>query len=161
MRARAATPKTSAGILLYRLSAGAIEVLLIHPGGPFWKNKDEGAWSIPKGLYEPGEDAFTAAKREFKEETGSVPEGGFLHLGEFKLPRGKRLAVWAVQGDLDLATFGSETFRMEWPPRSGRFADFPEADRAAWFPPGDAMRKITKGQRPILDALFATLGYAP
>ena len=146
-----ATPKRSAGIVLYRRSAGAIEVLLIHPGGPFWKNK----------LYEPGEDALTAATREFKEETGSVPEGDFLHLGEFKLPSGKRLAVWAVEGDLDLATFGSETFRMEWPPRSGRFADFPEADRAAWFPPGDAMRKITKGQRPILEALFATLGYAP
>ena len=120
-----------------------------------------GGLSIPKGLYEPGEDALAAAKREFKEETGSVPEDDFVHLGEFKLPSGKRLAVWAVEGDLDLATFESETFRMEWPPRSGRFADFPEADRAAWFPPGDAMRKITKGQRPILEALFATLGYAP
>ena len=161
MRKTAAPPKRSAGIILYRRSAGAIEVLLIHPGGPFWKNKDEGAWSIPKGLYEPGEDALAAGKREFKEETGSVPAGDILHLGEFKLPSGKRLAVWAVEGDLDLATFGSETFRMEWPPRSGRFADFLEADRAAWFPPGDAMRKITKGQRPILEALFTTLGYAP
>ena len=134
---------------------------MIHPGGPFWKNKDEGAWSIPKGLCEPGEVALTAAKREFKEETGSAPDGAFVYLGEFRLPSGKRLAVWAVEGDLDLATFGSETFRMEWPPRSGRFADFPEADRAAWFPPGDAMRRITKGQRPILEVLFTTLGYAP
>ena len=158
---KTATPKKSAGIILYRRSAAAIEVLLIHPGGPLWKNKDEGAWSIPKGLYEPGEVALTAAKREFKEETGSVPDGAFVYLGEFKLPSGKRLAVWAVEGDLDLATFRSETFRMEWPPRSGRFADFPEADRAAWFPPGEAMRKITKGQRPVLEALFTTLGYAP
>ena len=99
--------------------------------------------------------------RQFKEETGSAPDGAFVYLGEFRLPSGKRLAVWAVEGDLDLATFGSETFRMEWPPRSWRFADFPEADRAAWFPPGDAMRRITKGQRPILEALFTTLGYAP
>ena len=160
MRKTAAPPKRSAGIILYRRSAGVIEVLLIHPGGPFWKNKDEGAWSIPKGLYEPGEDALAAAKREFKEETGSVPAGDILHLGEFKLPSGKRLALWAVEGDLDLATFRSETFRMEWPPHSGRFADFPEADRAAWFPPGDAMRKITKGQRSILEAVFTTLRYA-
>jgi predicted NUDIX family NTP pyrophosphohydrolase len=161
MRKTAAPPKRSAAIILFRRSAGAIEVLLIHPGGPFWKNKDEGAWSIPKGLYEPGEVALTAAKREFKEETGSVPDGAFVYLGEFRLPSGKRLAAWAVEDDLGLGTFRSETFRMEWPPRSGRFADFPEADRAAWFPRGDAMRKITTGQRPILEALFKTLGYAP
>ena len=122
MRKTAAPPKRSAGILLYRRGAGAIEVLLIHPGGPFWKNKDESAWSIPKGLYEPGEDGLAAAKREFKEETGAVPDGAFVYLGEFKLPSGKRLAVWAVEGNLDLATFRSETFRTEWPSHSGRFA---------------------------------------
>jgi predicted NUDIX family NTP pyrophosphohydrolase len=158
---RKTTPNQSAGILLFRRFCDSVQVLLVHPGGPYWKNRDDGAWSIPKGLYAEGEEPFAAAKREFQEETGCIPHGTFIDLGVHRQPSGKRLAVWAVEGDFDPAAFRSNTFRMEWPPRSGRFEEFPEADRAAWFEPAEAMRKITTGQRPILEALFKILGVTP
>ena len=143
----------SAGLLLFR-RRGAIEVLLVHPGGPFWAKKDDGAWSIPKGLFEEGEDALVAAKREFKEETGQRPQGTTHALGVFRQPSGKRVHAFAVEGEFDLTRFKSNSFSMEWPPRSGRMAEFPEVDRAGWFGRKDAMVKITKGQRPILEALY-------
>ena len=148
-------PQRSAGILMFR-RVPALEVLLIHPGGPFWARKDDGAWSIPKGLYEPDEDVLAAAKREFLEETGCVPSEKFVPLGEFK-PGAKILTVFAVEGDFDLANFKSNVFSMEWPPKSGRMAEFPEADRAAWFGIEEAGRKILKGQLPILAALARRL----
>jgi predicted NUDIX family NTP pyrophosphohydrolase len=149
--------KQSAGILMYRRRSNAPEVLLVHPGGPFWKNKDDGAWSIPKGLFETGEDPLAAAKREFEEETGSTPVGEFMALGGFKQPGGKTVFAWAVESDFDLDSFRSNSFEMEWPPRSGRKQQFPEADRAAWFGSPDAMRKILKGQAAILVALLERL----
>ena len=141
----------SAGILMYR-RASALEVLLIHPGGPFWAKKDDGAWSIPKGLFEPHEEPHLAARREFAEETGCVPTGDLIPLGDFK-PGAKILTVFAVEGDFDLANFKSNVFSMEWPPKSKRMAEFPEADRGGWFGLEAAKRKILKGQLPILDAL--------
>ena len=146
-------PITSAGILMFRRIGAEPEVLLVHPGGPYWARKDDGAWSIPKGVYERDEDALAAARREFEEETGCVPQGVFEPLGSFRQPSGKRVAVWAVEQDFDLADFRSNSFAMEWPPRSGRSQDFPEADRAAWFPLREAERKVTKGQQPIIAAL--------
>ncbi len=150
-------PLRSAGILLYRLTAAGPEVLLVHPGGPYWAKKDDGAWSIPKGLCEPGEDSLAAALREFEEETGCTPIGNAVALGEFRQPGGKIVAAFAVEGDFDLAGFRSNVFTMEWPPKSGRMAEFPEADRAAWLGIDEARHKILKGQRPILDALAARL----
>ncbi len=144
----------SAGLLMFR-RRGTIEVLLVHPGGPFWAKKDDGAWSIPKGLLEEGEDALAAATREFEEETGQLPQGLSIELGIFKQPSGKRIHAFAIEGEFDLSTFRSNSFAMEWPPRSGRTAEFPEADRAAWFEPTEALVKILKGQRPILETLFA------
>ena len=154
-------PQRSAGILLYRRKGRAIEVLLVHPGGPFWASKDEGAWSIPKGLYDEGEDPLAAARREFAEETGAPVKGEALSLGSFRQPSGKIVAVWAVEGDFDPANLVSNTFSMEWPPRSGRVGTFPEVDRAAWFTPEDAARKILEGQRPVLEALLRHLGSDP
>jgi len=151
-------PERSAGILLYRSRDGGTEVLLVHPGGPFWAKKDDGAWSIPKGLYGDGEDPLMAAQREFEEETGARVEGDWLPLGEFRLPSGKRLSVWAAEGDFDPARLKSNVFEMEWPPRSGERQAFPEVDRAEWYSPGAARVKITKGQLPVLDALEARLG---
>lgn len=151
--------KRSAGILLFRHNDGSVQVLLIHPGGPYWRRKDEGAWSIPKGLFGEVEEPLSAAKREFLEETGMTPRGVFIELGEFRQPSGKRLTVWALEGDFDLASFRSNTFRMEWPPKSDRFEDFP--DRAEWFDVGNATRKITEAQRPILDALLRLLSSTP
>jgi predicted NUDIX family NTP pyrophosphohydrolase len=151
-------PQKSAGLLMYRLIGGGPEVLLVHPGGPFWTRKDDGAWSIPKGLYEPGEDPLLAAKREFQEETGSRPEGEPMWLGEFRYSSGKVVSAWAIEGDFDLAGFRSNTFAIEWPPKSGRMAEFPEADRAGWFRPDIARAKILKGQLPILAALLNRLG---
>lgn len=149
----------SAGILLYR-RAPALEVLLVHPGGPYWVNKDDGAWSIPKGLYERGEAAEAAARREVEEETGRrVPEA-LTPLGAFRQPSGKIIEAWAAEGDFDVAEFRSNLFSMEWPPRSGRLREFPEADRAAWFAPEDALRKVVKGQRPIVRALLQRLANA-
>ena len=143
---------------MFRRADDSAEVLLVHPGGPFWAKKDGGAWSIPKGLFEDGEDALAAAQREFEEETGLSPEGAFIELGEFKQPSGKRISAWAFEGAFDLASFRSNMFTMEWPPKSGRLREFPEADRAGWFGAREALVKITKGQRPIIEALFAKLG---
>lgn len=150
-------PKRSAGILLYRLSGTEPEVLLVHPGGPFWAKKDDGAWSIPKGLYEASEDPLAAAQREFTEETGFTAQGAFIDLGAFRQPGGKIVQAYALQGDADPAKLRSNLFAMEWPPRSGRMQDFPEADKAGWFAPDAARRKILKGQVAILDALLARL----
>jgi predicted NUDIX family NTP pyrophosphohydrolase len=149
-------PQRSAGILMYRLAASRPEVLLVHPGGPFWASKDEGAWSIPKGLYEPGEDPASAAKRELLEETGCAPSGEPTPLGEFRVGS-KLLTIFALEEDFDLENFKSNTFTMEWPPKSGRMAAFPEADRAAWFGVEEARRKLLKGQLPILAALLKRL----
>jgi len=150
-------PQRSAGILLYRRRRGAVEVLLVHPGGPFWAKKDEGAWSIPKGTYEPAEDPLAAARREFAEETGSQPDGEAVALGAFRQSAAKVVDVWAVEGEFDPAGLRSNTFTMEWPPRSGRTREVPEVDRAEWFTPDEAARKILKGQRPILEALLHQL----
>jgi len=151
-------PKISAGILLFRTRADGVEVLLVHPGGPFWAKKDDGAWSIPKGEAAPGEDLIAAARREFAEETGLSVEGEFIDLGTFRQPSGKTVAAWALEGDFDPASLVSMTFALEWPPRSGKTAEFPEVDRAGWFDLETAHRKILKGQRPVLAALAGRLG---
>jgi predicted NUDIX family NTP pyrophosphohydrolase len=150
--------KISAGVLLYRKTPAGVEVMLVHPGGPFWAKKDAGAWSIPKGLADEGEDLVEAAKREFLEETGMAVEGAFLDLGKHKQPGGKTVVAFACEGDFDPASLCSNTFALEWPPRSGRTAEFPEVDRAAWWPIDEALEKIHKGQRPILAALAKKLG---
>jgi predicted NUDIX family NTP pyrophosphohydrolase len=147
--------KVSAGILLFRRRPPGIEVMLVHPGGPFWAKKDAAAWSIPKGLAEEGEDPLTAAKREFFEETGVAIEGAFFDLGAHKQSGGKTIAAWACEGDFDPASLKSNTFSLEWPPRSGRTAEFPEVDRAAWYSIDEAFMKIHKGQKPIIAALEA------
>ncbi len=148
-------PQTSAGILLHRRRGGAAEVFLVHPGGPFWAKKDDAAWSLPKGLIDPDEDPLAAARREFREETGFDLDGDFHDLGTFKLPSGKKLHVFALEGDCDPAALQSNSFELEWPPRSGRMQSFPEIDRGAWFDRDAALAKITKGQRPVLQAFFA------
>jgi len=133
------------------------EFFLVHPGGPFWAKKDEGSWSIPKGLYEPGEEPLRAARREFAEETGFSVEGEFVSLGDFKQPGGKILSAWLAQADCDADAVKSNHFTMEWPPRSGKMAEFPEVDRAGWFLPDEAMRKILRGQTAILDQALKQL----
>jgi predicted NUDIX family NTP pyrophosphohydrolase len=153
-----AVPILSAGVLLYRRSAKGVEVLLGHPGGPFWARKDDGAWSIPKGEYTDGEDSRDAAAREFAEELGSpVPSGPQLDLGTVRLPSGKRLTAYAVEGDLDPAAAVSNTFEMQWPPRSGRMQTFPEIDRVQWFDPAAARVKLTRGQVELLERLLSAL----
>jgi predicted NUDIX family NTP pyrophosphohydrolase len=147
-------PIRSAGILLYRNRGRAIEVFLIHPGGPFWKNKDAGAWSIPKGLIGCQEDPLVAARREFQEETGFELDGNFRPLGTFRQPGGKHVIAYALEGDCDPSAMVSNSFSIEWPPRSGKFREFPEADRGAWFGRAEAETKILKGQKPILDFLY-------
>lgn len=154
-------PLRSAGILLYRATSAGPEVLLVHPGGPFFASKDDGAWSIPKGLVGPGEELLVAARREFAEETGHVPGGEAIPLGDFKQPGGKIVTAFAIEGDFDLAAFKSNSFAMEWPPRSGRTAEYPEADRAAWLGIEEARRKLLKGQAPMLAALLERLGARP
>jgi predicted NUDIX family NTP pyrophosphohydrolase len=151
-------PKRSAGILMFRRHGGEIEVLLTHPGGPFWAKKDDGAWSIPKGEYSQGEEALTVAKREFEEETGACPHGDFLPLGEVVQPGRKIVTAWALEGDFDPATLTSNRFELEWPPRSGRKASFPEVDRAQWFSPADAQRKILAAQREFIIRLLDAIG---
>ena len=146
-------PKLSAGILLFRRPPAGIQVMLVHPGGPFWAKKDAGAWSIPKGLADEGEDLLAAAKREFLEETGAAVNGQFLDLGAHKQPSGKTIVAWAHEGDFDPASLKSTTFAIEWPPRSGRMAEFPEVDRAAWYSIDEALMKVNMGQRPIIAAL--------
>jgi len=150
-------PAESAGVLLWRRRGNAVEIFLIHPGGPFWKNKDAGAWSIPKGLVDPKEDHLAAAKREFAEETGFTIAGDYVLLGRFRQSRAKMLTVYAVEGDCDPDQLVSNTFEMEWPPKSGRRQDFPEVDRGAWFEVGEAAEKILKGQLPLLEKLAAEL----
>jgi predicted NUDIX family NTP pyrophosphohydrolase len=157
MVARAVSKTQSAGLLLFRHSDGDTEVLLGHPGGPFWRRKDLGAWSIPKGLIAPGENPLAAARREFAEETGHHPRGETIPLGNAKQPGGKIVHVWAVQDDWDTAGLQSNTFQMEWPPRSGRRQSFPEIDRADWFNIADARLKILKGQAIFIDRLLAAL----
>jgi predicted NUDIX family NTP pyrophosphohydrolase len=140
---------------MYRRREAGPEILLIHPGGPFWRNKDAGAWSIPKGLYEEDENPVAAARREFEEETGCRPDGDFIALGSFRQPGGKIVTAFAVEGDFDVAALRSNSFTIEWPPRSGREASFPEVDRAEWFSPAAARVKLAKGQVPILDSFLA------
>ena len=148
---------SSAGLLLYRIRHAAIEVLLVHPGGPYWKTKDDGAWSIPKGEFSPAEDPLVAARREFFEETGVAIEGDLRALKPIQQPGGKIVHAWAVEGDLDPTTIVSNTFEIEWPPRSGRLQSFPEIDRAAWFALPEAPRKILRGQVPLLEELAQML----
>jgi predicted NUDIX family NTP pyrophosphohydrolase len=147
--------RRSAGIVLYRAGAAGLEVLLVHPGGPFWAKKDLGAWSIPKGEYEPGEDAQACALREFEEETGTrldAPE--LVELGAVVQKAGKEVTAWAARGDLDAASVHSNTFTMQWPPRSGREQEFPEIDRAQWFAVDEARAKLVDAQVELLDRLL-------
>ena len=144
----------SAGILLYRVNSGNTEIFLVHPGGPYWVRKDEGAWSIAKGIVNPGEASLAAAQREFREETGFSPEGDFQPLGRFRQPSGKQLTVWALEGDCNPARLMSESFSMIWPPKSGTLQSFPEVDRGAWFGRDEAMVRIVSGQRPIIEKFY-------
>ncbi|OBK17082.1 NUDIX domain-containing protein [Mycobacterium asiaticum] len=149
-------PKLSAGLLLYRVGAGAVDVLIAHPGGPFWARKDDGAWSIPKGEYDDGDDPWEAAQREFAEELGlAVPDGPRIDLGTVKQPSGKVVTVFAVGSDLDITDAHSNTFEMEWPRGSGKLRQFPEIDRVDWFPVTLARTKLLKGQHVFLDRLMA------
>ena len=151
-------PRTSAGVLLYRRAGSDVQVLIGHMGGPFWVRKDDAAWSIPKGEHGPDEDSFAVALREFEEETGSpVPASDLVPLGEVRQSGGKVLAVWAAEGDLDADATTSNTFELEWPPRSGRLQQFPEIDRTAWVSLDVARSKLVKGQVPLLDRLVAAL----
>lgn len=143
--------KKSAGLVMYRFKEERLELFLVHPGGPFWVRKDDGAWSIPKGEYLHGEDPLEVARREFTEETGFEAQGEFLELTEIRQPGGKMVKAWAFAGDCDPSLICSNTFSLEWPPRSGRFSDFPEVDRAGWFESGAARLKILKGQVPLID----------
>ncbi|MGE5300707.1 MAG: NUDIX domain-containing protein [Acidobacteriota bacterium] len=145
--------KISAGILLYRKRKGGLEVFLVHPGGPLWAKKDLGAWSIPKGEIDPGEDALYAARREFEEETGFPVSGTFIPLSPVRLKSGKLVHAWAIEGDCDPEAIRSNTFSMEWPPKSGRQQEFPEIDRATWLDLEEAKGKINKGQAPLLEEL--------
>ncbi len=151
-------PARSSGILLYRRAAASLEVLLVHPGGPFYQRRDAGVWSIPKGEYASGEEPLACALREFAEETGQplVP-GGLIDLGEIRQRSGKIVTAWATEGDLDAEQITSNTFLAEWPPRSGRQEEFPEVDRAGWFGLDAAAEKILDAQRPLLDRLAAAL----
>jgi predicted NUDIX family NTP pyrophosphohydrolase len=153
-----AAGKRSAGILLYRLTDAGPEVLLVHPGGPFWARKDAGAWSIPKGEHGDDEDAEACARREFEEETGTaLPPGALAELGAVRQKGGKVVTAWAAEGDLDPEAIRSNTFEMEWPPRSGRTQAFPEVDRAGWFGLEAAREKLNPGQAPFLDRLRSLL----
>lgn len=148
--------RKSAGLLLFRRTPAGVEVLLVHPGGPLWAKKDEGAWSIPKGEIDADEDPLAAARREFEEELGSTASGEFIALAPIRQASGKVVHAWAVEADFDPATFMSGMFSMEWPPRSGRQQEFPEVDRAEWFSIDNARRKINKAQIELLDQLVQT-----
>ena len=148
----------SAGLLFYRRPGGKLEVFLAHPGGPFWQNRDEGAWTIPKGVAEPGEALLAAACREFEEETGVRPVGPFLQLGSVRQKAGKLVHAWAWEGDADADRVTSNTMRTEWPRGSGRFLTFPEVDRCAWFNPATARKKINPAQAEFIDRLELELG---
>lgn len=150
--------KQSAGILLYRMVGAEPEVLLVHPGGPFWAKKDAGAWSIPKGEYEAGEDPLACAVREFEEELGTAPPtAGLIELGTARQAGGKLVTAWAVEGDFDPADIRSNSFSMEWPPRSGELREFPEVDRARWFSPTEARERIVPAQAAFIDRLVERL----
>lgn len=152
-------PKRSAGVLLYRVTDGSVDVLIGHPGGPFWAKKDEGAWSIPKGEYVEGEDPWAAAQREFREELGKqLPDGPRIDLGPLKQPSGKIITAFGVRGDLDLDGTVSNTFELEWPKGSGNVREYPEIDRVGWFCVSEARSKLLKGQRPLLDRLLDAVG---
>ena len=148
--------KKSAGILLYRFQQKKLQVMLVHPGGPFWKNKDAGAWSIPKGEF-TDEEPLNAARREFREETGIEISGNFLELPVVKQKSGKLIFAFALEQDIDISIIKSNTFEIEWPPKSGKKTAFPEIDRAAWFSPGEAKEKINPGQAALVDELIQKL----
>jgi len=150
-------PRNSAGILVYRFENNVLKVFLVHPGGPFWKNKEAGAWTIPKGEFAEDESPLEAAVREVKEETGHVISGNFIELGSIRQKNGKRVFAWAIEGDLDANNITSNHFEIEWPPRSGKKASFPEVDRAAWFSLADAKEKILPSQWPLLEELRSLL----
>ena len=150
--------RTSAGLLLYRVRNMTVEVFLVHPGGPYWRGKDAGAWSIPKGELEDGDDPMTTARREFHEETGAQPTGELVALAPLKQPSGKLVHAWALRGDIDASSIRSNIFSMEWPPRSGRQQQFPEVDRGEWLAIPAAREKIQPGQRGFLDQLQEHLG---
>jgi len=153
-------PKQSAGLLLYRLGSDGAEVLLVHPGGPFFARKDDGAWSIPKGEVEPGQEPLDVALREFEEELGAPPpvaRGALVDLGTIRQKAGKVVAAWCAQGDFDPAGFRSNTFSLEWPPRSGQIREFPEVDRACWFELPEARVKLLEAQAELIDRLEAVL----
>jgi predicted NUDIX family NTP pyrophosphohydrolase len=152
--------RKSAGLLMYRRRAGQVEVLLVHPGGPFWAQKDEGAWSIPKGEFTDEESPLEAARREFQEETGFAPSGVFHPLAPIKQAGGKMVHAWAVEGNLDADAVHSNTYKLQWPPHSGQWRDYPEVDRAAWLPLPQARIKLLKSQLPLLDQLEHLLGNA-
>lgn len=147
-----AIPRSS-GLLMFRRDGGAVEVLLAHPGGPYWSARDAGAWTLPKGAVDEGEDPLAAAQREFTEETGFAPAGPFQLLGELRQKSGKRITAWAFEGDADPAQLRSNLFELEWPPRSGRMRPFPEVDRVGWFDLEAARAKLLPGQAPFIDAL--------
>ena len=149
--------KKSAGLLMYRYRHGTLEVLLVHPGGPFWAKKDAGSWSIPKGEYLPEEEPLKVAQREFQEETGFPAAGNFIPLTPRKQPSGKIISAWAFEGDCDAAAVKSNTFSLEWPPRSGKQQEFPEVDRAGWFTVPIAREKLIKGQVGFIDELILIL----
>jgi predicted NUDIX family NTP pyrophosphohydrolase len=151
-------PKKSAGLLVFRQGPERPEVFLVHPGGPFWAKKDDGAWSIPKGEFSESEDPLEAAKREFEEETGIAPTGEYEPLEPVKQPGGKTIYAWLVRGDFEASSIKSNLFSLEWPPKSGVTQQFPEVDRAAWFATDVARRKILKGQVPFIDQLERKLG---
>ena len=155
-------PKLSAGLLVHRRRGPGVEILLVHPGGPFWKNRDEGAWSIPKGEHEPGDDPLRIAVREFEEELGVGPPDvtDAVPLGELRQPSGKRVTAWAVEGDVNVAEVRSNTFETEWPPRSGKTYAFPEVDRAGWFDLDTARRRLLRGQVGFVERLVEMLGPA-
>jgi predicted NUDIX family NTP pyrophosphohydrolase len=153
-------PKRSAGLLLYRRGGSGVEVLVAHPGGPFWARRDEGAWSVPKGEYEDGEDPLAAAEREFREEIGvDAPPGARVALGELVQPGGKRVTAWAVEGDLDASSAVSNMFELEWPRGSGTVRTFPEVDRVEWVGTDVARTKLLKGQSPFVDRLLEAIGH--
>ncbi|TVP66974.1 MAG: NUDIX domain-containing protein [Leptolyngbya sp. LCM1.Bin17] len=149
--------KKSAGLLMYRTQSGQLEVLLVHSGGPYWVNRHWQAWSIPKGEIDPGEDTFEAAKREFQEETGQIPQGVFYPLRPVRQAGGKLVFAWAFEGNFDPAMLHSNTFVLEWPPHSGQMQEFPEVDRAAWFCLEEAKKRIIKAQAQFLEDLVVTV----
>jgi predicted NUDIX family NTP pyrophosphohydrolase len=154
---------TSAGLLLYRRRSSGVEVFLVHPGGPYWAKKDAGAWSVPKGIVDPDEEELAGARREFLEETGfDLDASADLHdLGTFPQSSGKRLRIWAVEGDCNPTDLSSNLFELEWPPKSGRSAQFPEVDRGGWFDHEQALHKITKGQRPVIETFYGHMNTVP